>query len=270
MDGFFVFLLICLAGWVIWKIGEAEAMRRPKTAQHIPSTSPSAAQEESEWQRKNARRNRFVQMYKDKNWQGMVDEFDGYDFKQHYEEFNDYQAMAMAWWHLGNAEKAEQYVELALTANDARPREAFLNMAILNREAGNYEKALEWVLKADPSQLRADKHWTLFYRSMRVGAECFMSLGLIEEGITFLKQAPTSARILDHDLADVFELLGAFYEKSGAYDKALKSYQKVVTVRYDKEMNRKILDLNQLVYEAEKDRDDKRAKRKRKEDDQDF
>ncbi len=260
MDGFAVCLLVLAAFWLLWKIWHPQPSKPQKVAS-AASTALQAAP--SEWEQKNARRNRFAQLYKDKNWQGVVDEFDGYDFTQHYESFNDYQGMAQAWWHLGNVGKAEEYIELSLTAHDASPSVAFLNMAVLNREADNYEKSLEWVLKANPSQLRADKNWSLFYRSMRIGAECYMKLGLLDEGITFLKQSPTSARILDHDLADVFQWLGEFYEKAGAYDKALKSYQKVVTVRYDKEINRKILDLNQIVYEQDTERDAKRRKRRR-------
>lgn len=273
MEEFIAFVLFCVGGgWLIWKIGKINAKPRTNSNRPQRTSLPVAVPADSDWERKNAPRNRFVQLYKDKNWQGIVDEFDGYDFTQHYEEFNDYQAMAIAWMWLGNEEKAGAYVERAAASSHylRKKAEAYLNMAILCRENEKYDQALEWLLKADPSGLRAEKDWELFYRAMRVGAECFMRLGLIDEGITFLKQAPTSARILDRDLADVFEWLGQFYEQKGDFGKALKAYQKVVTVRYDKEINRRILDLNQLVYEAEKERDDKRAKRKRKEDGQDF
>jgi hypothetical protein len=50
----------------------------------------------------------------------------------------------------------------------------------------------------------------------------------------------------------------------------LKSYQKVVTVRYDREINRRILDLNQLVYENEAEKDARRARAKRKKGDDGF
>lgn len=258
MEVVFVMLFWGFLGWLVWNQVKGKRESSNKT---IPYTGASAPSVPSEWEQKNARRNRFVQMYKDRDWKGMVSEFDGYDFKQHHESFSDYQGMAVAWWHLGNEGKAEQYIKLALEAYDARPSEAFVNMAILNSQSEKYEKALEWLLKSNPSQMRAEKNWSLFYRSMRVGAECFMKLGMIDEGITFLKQAPTSARILDHDLADVFEWLGQFYEQKGDFGKALKVYQKVVTVRYDKELNRKILDLNQLVYEQEAEREERRRKK---------
>ncbi len=252
-------LAVWFLRWMWLGTPKNKALPKPAGSTPMPVTT-----EKSDWQQKNEVRNRFVRLYQNKDWAGMIRDFDGYNFEQHYETFSDYQAMAMAWWHEGDEGKAEQYIEKAVKAHNAIPGQAYVNMAILNREKGQHEKALEWLLKADPSAMRANKDWGMFYRAMRVGAECFENLGRIEEGITFLKQAPTSARILDHDLADVFQLLGRFYEKTGAYEKALKSYQKVVTVRYDKEINRRILDLNQLIYEAEAERDERRGKRNRR------
>lgn len=264
--------------FILWLIFRKRGQKGPKQQMVQQGTTSSLTnnqteaqrQRNTEWEAKKDKYNHFVTLFNDKQWQNIIDEFDGYDFEQYSSTFDDYQVVATAFFHLGNDEKTAHYIELAASNASYKKSQAYLNAAIMYLRAGKYDRSMEWLLKSEPSQLRADKKWDIFYKSMRVGAECFMNLGLIDEGITFLKQAPTSARILDADLADVFEWLGQFYEKKGIYDKALKSYQKVVTVRYDKELNKKILDLNQLVLEQDMLKEERAMKRKTKRDEWDI
>lgn len=256
-------ILLCLfIFWLIFRNRDKKVYKA--VAGHTAITVEEQKKRNTEWEHKKNKYNHFVTLFHGQKWQDIVDEYDGYDFEQYSSTFDDYQVIATAFFHLDNDEKTAHYIELAASNASYKKAEAYLNAAIMYLRAGKYDRSMEWLLKSEPSQLRADKNWDLFYRSMRVGAECFMSLGLIDEGITFLKQAPTSARILDGNLADVFEWLGQFYEKKGVYDKALKSYQKVVTVRYDKELNKKILDLNELVLEQEMFKEERAMKRKNK------
>jgi tetratricopeptide (TPR) repeat protein len=225
----------------------------------------------AELNQRNEKRNRFIELYTESNWQAITDEFEGYNFTLDNNEYDDYQAMAQAWINMGDESKAHAYMERVLeSAYGVRKSEAFLNMAIFYMDLNKFDKAIEMILNSTPNTLRNEKQWSQFYRAMRLGAECFMNLGMIDEGIAFLKQAPITARIIDKDLADVLEWLGEFYEKKGYYDKAQKSYQKVVTVRFDKELNKKILDLNQLIYENEQEKDRKKMSQRRKKGDDFF
>lgn len=196
--------------------------------------------------------NKFAQLYKDEKWSEITLNYNEDNLQGHLDYAEKLQAVGLAWFKLKNYEEAEKFVLLASNKGyGEHVAIPLINIAILYRDEEMPEKSLEWVLKVDHSDLRSDKKWPQYYRTMRVGAEAFKALGRYEEGINFLKNAPITARIINEDLADVLELLSDFYERTGQFDKALKCLQKVVTARFDKDVNDKIRDLTSLIEEKQ-------------------
>ena len=212
----------------------------------------------SEWEQRNEWRNHLAKLYELNDWRSLIMMYESPEF-QTYSYDDDLEIIAAAYFKQGNQEKAEELVNTFIEKAPYNKARACLNLAIHYRDAENLEKAIEWVLNSDPSKLRAEKNWSDFYRAMRIGGQSFMNLGKPEEAINFLRLAPTTARILDLDLAEVLYLLGDCYEATGQYEKALKCYQKFVTVKYDKAVNAKILEMNRLVYEQEVEKEERKA-----------
>lgn len=253
----FVFLVI-----LIIKSGSGSEKKSFSKGFNYSENSYDRNKLDKEWNEHQEKRKKFIDLYNSKNWDGLISNFENEELEKLGNGFSDYQGLGVAYLNTNQFDKAESAFNKAIDGSDpVSSSKAALNLAIFYRDLGHLEKTIEWVLKSNPNLLRKERQWDDFYRSMRVGGTAFRDLGLVEEGITFLKNAPISARIIDNNLADVFELLGELSAQKSDFKNALKYFQKVVTVRYDKAINAKILDLNQLIYEEELVKDEMKRKR---------
>lgn len=258
-----ILIIAVIFFFIIWQArkGHIKALKEINARKQYRE-SVSYEDSPSPWEIQKKIRNGFATLYKNQEWAQLIDYYHSETFIPH-REWNDTLALIMALDKLGRFEEAKATAEeLYDDASSYEQSQLCDTMAIMLSDRGAYIEAIGWLQRIDMAELRHEKSWYQYYRYIRVGAKCFMSQNKFEEAIPWLSQAPINSRILNKDLADVHELLGQCFEETGELKRALKHYQKVVTVRYSKELNGKILELNGMIYELDAEKEARARKKK--------
>jgi len=88
-------------------------------------------------------------------------------------------------------------------------------------KTGDFDKAIAYLQKIPPGDEK-------YLKALNLIAACFIEKNDWKNAARVLHNAPLRKRHLDDDLKNIHYTLGRIYEETGAYEKALKHYNKVL------------------------------------------